>query len=294
LAQLASRISAAIRRSSRSGANADPFAKVKGLITEMISKLEADGEADATHKAYCDKETSEITTKKGEKTAELEKLNTGIDEMSSRIAVLEEEVSTLMGELATIAQSQAGYDKWFAEIKETIASNKADMEAGIEGVKLALKVLREYYAKDGKSHNAAEGSGSGIIGLLEVAEADFTKTLAEMTESFTNQKAAWEQTTKENELTITAKKQDVKYKTEEITTLKKSLSETNGDATGVKAELDAVLEQLKNINKMCVAKAEPYEEKKQRREAEIAGLKEGLAIIEGDGVFLQKNSQRSL
>merc|ERR1719436_675901 len=109
------------------------------------------------------------------------------------------------------------------------------MEAGIEGVKLALKVLRDYYAKDGKSHDAAEGAGSGIIGLLEVAEADFTKTLAEMEESFTNQKAAYEQTTKENELTTAAKKQDVKYKTQEINTLQKSLAETKGDQTTVKA-----------------------------------------------------------
>ena len=33
----------------------DPFAKVKSLISEMISRLENMASADATHKAYCDK-----------------------------------------------------------------------------------------------------------------------------------------------------------------------------------------------------------------------------------------------
>merc|ERR1712217_1007436 len=43
LAQLASRIGAVMRLGS--SGSADPFAKVKGLITEMISKLEAEADA---------------------------------------------------------------------------------------------------------------------------------------------------------------------------------------------------------------------------------------------------------
>merc|ERR1719330_202998 len=51
LAQLASRMDASMRLSS-----GDSFAKIKGLITDMIAKLEAEAGADATKKAYCDKE----------------------------------------------------------------------------------------------------------------------------------------------------------------------------------------------------------------------------------------------
>ena len=49
-------------------------------------------------------------------------------------------------------------------------TNSAEMEKGIEGVKLALKVLNEYYSKEGKAHGSADGAGSGIIGLLEVKD----------------------------------------------------------------------------------------------------------------------------
>merc|ERR1719159_1005863 len=279
LAQLASRIG---RMSS--GTGEDPFEKIKGLIADMIERLESEGEADATHKAYCDKELHEATVKKDDKTAEIEKMSTAIDQMSSRKAVLEEEVATLMKELADIAKSQAEYDTWYADYEATFKSNKADMEAGIEGVKIALKVLRDYYAKTDKSHVAAEGMGTGIIGLLEVCESEFTKGLAEFVANMANQKAAYETTTKENEITTTAKNQDVKYKTQEITQLTKDLASTTADRSGVQTELDAVMEYLDSLHKQCDETTEPYAVTKARREAEIAGLKEALSILEGSSV----------
>merc|ERR1719221_305424 len=162
------------------------------------------------------------------------------------------------------------------------------MDAGIEGVQLALKVLKDYYAKEGKAHGAAEGAGDSIIGLLEVVESDFVKGLAEMQSTYDSQKSAYEETTKENEITTAAKNQDVKYKSQEITDLKKALEETTQDRTGVQTELDAVLEYLDKINEQCIEKAEPYEETIRRREAEIAGLKEALSILEGEAVLLQE------
>merc|ERR1719486_154221 len=62
LAQLASRMASAVRFAASGGA--DPFAKVKGLITDMIARLEEDAKSDASHKQYCDKETAEATQKK--------------------------------------------------------------------------------------------------------------------------------------------------------------------------------------------------------------------------------------
>merc|ERR1719159_2381598 len=49
LTQLASRMAAAVHGD-------DPFAKIKGMISDMIAPLEDEAGADATQKAYCDKE----------------------------------------------------------------------------------------------------------------------------------------------------------------------------------------------------------------------------------------------
>merc|ERR1719161_1804777 len=170
LAQLASRMVSAMRGNSK-----DPFAKVKGLISDMIEKLLAEAEADATEKAYCDKEMAETETKKADKEAAIEKLTTSIDSQNAKSAKLKEEVATLEKELSQLAKAQAEMDKLRAEEKAAFDKNSAEMEKGIKGVKLALKVLNEYYAKEDKAHSSADGAGSGIIGLLEVCESDFTK-----------------------------------------------------------------------------------------------------------------------
>merc|ERR1719254_431401 len=74
LAQLASRIAAMARYASATGE--DPFAKVKGLIKDMIAKLQTEAGAEATEKAFCDKETSESEASKSELESQLAKLTT--------------------------------------------------------------------------------------------------------------------------------------------------------------------------------------------------------------------------
>merc|ERR1719364_8694 len=256
LAQLASRMSSAMHLSTAAGE--DPFAKVKGLITDMIATLEADAESDASHKAYCDKEMSETKAKKDEFTAESDKLSTKIAQSKAASAKLKEEVAALQKELASMASAKAEADKLRSEEKAAFEKNSAEMKQGIEGVKMALKVLKDYYAKADKSHEAAEGAASGIIGLLEVCESDFTKGLTEMTAQEETAAADYEAYVKEDDIQKVKKTQDVKYKPREAAGLDKSVAELSGDLETVTDELNAVLKGLDKLKEMCVAKAEPY------------------------------------
>jgi len=291
LSQLANRMAAAARMGASAGE--DPFAKVKGLISEMIERLLKEAAEDAAHKAYCDKEMSETKAKKEELTTEIEELTTKIDQMSADSAKLKEEVATLSKELADLATSQAEMDKLREEENTAYVKNKAEMEEGLEGIKLALKVLRDYYAKDA-AHKSAKGAGGGIIGMLEVVESDFSKGLAEMIAIEEEAAAAYEKQTKENEIAKTTKEQDVKYKTKEAKSLDKAVAEHTSDREGLQTELDAVLDYWEKIQEQCIAKPEPYEERKKRREAEIAGLKEALAILEGEAALIQKGTVRHI
>jgi len=292
LAQLASRVASVVRLGS--GNQADIFGKVKGLIADMIAKLESEAEGDATEKAFCDKELAESNLKKDDKSAEIEKLGSKIASQSSRSTILKEEVATLQSELSSLVQSQAKMDGIRAEEKALFEKSSADTEKALEGVKNALKVLNEYYSKSDKSHDASSGSSEGITGLLEVCESDFSKALAEMTATEQSSAAEYDSETKENEIIKVTKQQDVKYKTKESNGLDKSVSELSSDKSGVETELSAVNEYLKQLTGRCVAKAETYGERADRRTAEIAGLKEALSILESETALIQQRSTRNL
>merc|ERR1719160_558073 len=164
------------------------------------------------------------------------------------------------------------------------------MEQGIEGVKLALKVLREYYSSGG----GAQGAGGSIIAMLEVIEADFSKGLAELIATEEAAVAEYEKITKENEISKVTKEQDVKYKTKEAKSLDESVAELTSDKAGLATELESVEEYWLSLQDQCIEKVESYEERKKRREAEIQGLKDALAILNGEAVFLQEASYKKL
>merc|ERR1719181_487935 len=122
LAQLASEVSAVMGFGNKV---ADPFAKIKGLIQDMISKLEQEAAEEATEKAYCDEEMSKTTAKKEELEADLSKLTTNIDQAVATSTALKEEVSALQGELAAMAKEQADYDKVRQEDHAVYLTQKA-------------------------------------------------------------------------------------------------------------------------------------------------------------------------
>merc|ERR1719287_410155 len=105
LAQLASKISAVVRMGQASGAN--PFAKIKGLITDMIAKLEKEMGDEAEEKAYCDEEMGKTEEKKAELEEDVAKMTAKIDQAAATSAELKEQVKELEAELASLATEQA-------------------------------------------------------------------------------------------------------------------------------------------------------------------------------------------
>jgi len=287
LMQLAQRMASTIRHSRSSGR--DPFSKVKGLIKNMIESLEEDAQADASHKAYCDKEIAQSNEQKAEKTSTVDKLKAKMDKMMSKSAMLKDEVASLQKELAALASTQAEMNSIRSKEKSTYTKAKEEMEEGITGVKTALKVLRDYYAQD-SDHDTADGAAGGIVGMLEVVESDFTKDLSEMTVAEQTSAAEYKKMTQENTVEKARKEQDVKYKRKEFKSLDLETSEAKSDKAATQEELDAINAYLEKLDEMCIAKPDTYSERKQRREAEIEGLKEALNILNGEAVLLQRQA----
>merc|ERR1719326_2013671 len=302
LAQLASRVSAVIRYG---GSNSeDIFAKIKGLITDMIAKLQKEAAEAANQKAYCDEEMAKTKAKHEELTSDIDALSAKIDKATAASAQLKEEVATLQKELADLAKTTMEMDTARADEHAAYSEAKTDLQAGITGVTKALEVLRSYYGSASlvqsdnfnafmqqpavPTHSKSGDSGGSIISILEQCESDFTKDLAHEETKEAEAQAEYEKISQENKIMKATKDQDVKYKTKEAKSLDKAVAEHSSDRAGLQTELDAVQEYQLKIDKMCIAKPETYEERKAAREAEITGLKEALKILESEGVFLQR------
>jgi len=303
LAQLASRIAVVVRYGGKDGA--DPFGKIKGLISEMITKLEKEAEAEATEKAYCDEQMAKTEAKKQELDATVAKLTNKIDRAAAHSASLKDEVVELEAELAALAKTQAEMDKIRGEESANFKVASAELGQGLGGVRKALSVLREYYGgaaliQDDKfnafmqqpavpqQHGKASGAGGSIINILEVCESDFATNLAKEESEEADSASNYEKTTQENKVTKATKSQDAKYKTSEAAGLDKTISELSSDRDTSNTELSAVMEYYGKIKERCIAKPESYEERKARRQAEIEGLKEALSILENEAAFMQR------
>jgi chromosome segregation ATPase len=286
--ELANHIEKAIRYSGLNGGS--PFNKVKSMLSSMIDKLQKEGESAATKKEYCDKEMGETTSNLDDKELQIERLTTQLEVMSAASKTLRSEVGGLQKQLGEIAVTQAEMNKLRMEEKATYEENRPVLEQGLEGIKSALGVLRDYYAQDADSSSGG-GAATGIIGMLEVVETDFSKSIAAMIASEESAASEYATATKENKVSAAAKRQDVKYKTAEYVSLDNSIAESRSDRAGVNSELAAVKDYFAGIKKECVAAPSSYEQRKKRREAELGGLQEALESIGEASSFLQTGSQ---
>jgi hypothetical protein len=301
LAQLASRIVAM----SRSGAfrTSDPFVKIRGMIEEMIAKLEDQMGAEAQEKAYCDEEMAKTEAKKSDLETTSAKLTNKIDTSSARSAQLKEEVADLQAELSNLAKNQAAMDKTRQDANAVYIEEKAALQKGLAGIRQALELLRNYFGAAAlvqtdasqpaapAGHQADGGAGGSIISILEVAESDMAKELTKVEMQEADEVAAYEHGTDENKMTGLAKNQDVKYKTQEAAGLDKAITELSNDRDSTNSELASVNAYYTKLQGRCVAKPTSYEEKKKARDAEIAGLKEALNVLENEAALVQRGAK---
>jgi chromosome segregation ATPase len=283
-----------------SAAQSDPFVKIRGLIDQMITKLQNQAAEEATHDAFCKEETSKSTKNRDVKTGLVSKHQTRIDKAKSATAQLKQEVQDLQDEIGEITNSKSKAaeirNKENAEYKKA----SADYKASAEAVTHAIEVMREFYGDKQASllqssvpapafGGARSDSSNGIVSFLEVAQSDFTRLLAEAEATESEAADAFQKLSQDAQVSLATKKADVKGKESEIKSLHVALSNSENDLETSSKELDAVLEYLEKLRPQCTSKAQTYEERKAKRDAEIAGLKDALEILNGEApAFLQR------
>merc|ERR1719316_2467613 len=103
-------------------------------------------------------------------------------------------------------------------------------------------------------HSKATGASTGIIGMLEVVESDFSKLLSEGNAAEAMAVEEYEKLTQDNEIATTEKETAVKYKTKDSKETEAMLAGLKEDKEVASKEYDAIMDYWEKLQPMCIAK----------------------------------------
>merc|ERR1719326_183451 len=270
-----------------------PFAKVIGMIEELLAKLKQEAQEEAAHKEWCDEQLKTNKMKRDKKTASVERLSAEQESLDGQIKSMGEDITTLVQEQADLSKAMkeatAQRDAEKAENTQTIA----DAAAGAEATKSALVVLREFYDKQSfmqadqapemKAYTGMGSAKGGVVGMLEVIESDFKRLEADT-------KATEKQAATEYDTFMADAKADKKQKhdTEAKTRLDKDQAEfergrVHEDLVDVEAEMNKANEYYETLKPACLEVHVSYEQRVAKRKEEIESLKGAYKMLAAKG-----------
>jgi hypothetical protein len=163
----------------------------------------------------------------------------------------------------------------------------------------ALTVLKEVYAKAreaksgvqqspsedapgtwDKKYTGQQGSSTGVVGMIEVIQSDFVRL---ETETASEEASS----AKEHQQFLDDSNEDNAVKNAEISHLKKRIAKNENNKNSAQKELNVTEEELsaamdyfEKLKPTCMPEPVSWEERKAKREEEIASLKEALTILD--------------
>merc|ERR1719499_2175588 len=183
--------------------SADPFAKVKQLIQELIERLLTEAANEANQKGWCDKATKDAEQKRDYAAEEIATLNSKMAELEALIDKLTIELAELSTAIDELTEAREKAEKERAEEKAENEATVAEAQAGLSAIEQAIDIISKFYksakkekvdlslaqgpaddAPDagfeiGEAYTGAQSESGGIIGMMEVMKSDFERTISE-------------------------------------------------------------------------------------------------------------------
>merc|ERR1719486_1136409 len=126
---------------------ASPFAKVKGLISDMIEKLMKEANEDAEHEGFCDTEMGKSKATRTSLTEDIDSLTASIEDAKSEIMTLAESNAQLTQSISDINSARTEATKMRTAESKKNKETVADAEAALKAVDAATAVLKDFYEK---------------------------------------------------------------------------------------------------------------------------------------------------
>jgi len=284
-------ISSKILAQAASEVAANPFAKVIDMIKSLLTKLKEEAAKESDHKQWCDAELAKNKAKREKKSTKVEALTAKVDELSGKASAEAQEISKLSAEQAQLQTAMTEATAQRQKEKEVNLATIEDAKAAIAATEQAVTILKEFYASQSAllqakqvpelaAYKGQQNAKGGVVGMLEVILTDFRRLETETTAAEAQAASEYAYYMKES----TASKKS-KHELEFKTSLAKD--QTLFDKEQVEKDLAAEQAELEQANKYyeylkpnCNQVHVSYEERKAKREEEIAALKEAYKMLD--------------
>lgn len=285
------------------GKNKGPFDSssmdpVKNLLSDLIAKLEAEANAEASQHEWCETEKTSSEVAKAEREKNIHDLKATIESLTTEISTLKTEITFMESEVVRVKGETRDAIALRAEQKELYLAAKKDHEEVIGAITQALSALAGQFSLVQKkvdheakhrqapgggspfaSYSSASGGAGAAIQMLEDLQARYTEALSTLIADEEAAIAAHKALLATNKKFVEDTEASIQSKTAERRAAINDLGEDKAELKTNLLELHEVSKYLQSLRPSCDDIRTTFEERKKRREAEISALKEALSIL---------------
>lgn len=268
--------------------DASGFGPVIKLLNDLIARLEEEQSAETSQHEWCETEKESGVAAQQEREKILGELKGTIESLTTQIAQLKTEIEFLESEIARVEEENRVATEIRNQEHEVFVKVKSDHEEVIHAIEVALEALSGQYGfiqikqmpenvfSDYQS--GAGGAGSAMEMLQDLNER-YSATLAQAIRDENDAQKVYEDLIAKNEQFIAETTNTRNSKLSQRRGLLGNLGDSKGEMKSNLVELHEVSKYLQDLRPSCDDIRSTYEERKKRREAEIAALKEALEVI---------------
>merc|ERR1719161_2992587 len=177
---------------------AGPFDKITKLIQELIERLLQEAADEANRQGWCTKSMTVAKEQRARKALAVKEFNDLLANNEAKRDVIIEDIEKLTGELENLEAALAKVTKERSEESEENAATVKEAEDGKVAIDEAIDLLDKFYKTAAKNefesfeqvsqpdlpdagfdspYKAGQSSAKGIIGMMEVIQSDFVRTV---------------------------------------------------------------------------------------------------------------------
>jgi uncharacterized coiled-coil protein SlyX len=258
---------------------------------------------EADQKGWCDKALADAKQKRTYAADEIADLNAKMAKLEALSAKLGEQLKELTDRIAELTKARAEAEKVRSEEKAENENTVSEAKAGLRAVTMALDILTKFYKtsakatvdlslaqgplddapdagfKIGEAYKGAQAESGGIIGMLEVIQSDFERTIKETKEDEKQAEQDHLEFMTETGKALAEKQVAAK----ETKKLKDDADSNFNDAEEEMSSQTKILvtsiKELMELQPACIDTGMSYADRVALREEEIAALKKALCIL---------------